>query len=144
MLKQKLVEAPILQSPDWSKPFEIMSNASDYAVGAMLGQRADKKPVVIFYASKTFSKSQMNYTTTEKELLVVEGMDLETGQTTTTAKLPILKQVPQTTTNDAGTLTTLIPGPVTTKEKAQKKNDVKARSMLLMALEDCKLVGYLG
>ncbi|GJY98144.1 hypothetical protein Tco_0515054 [Tanacetum coccineum] len=69
-------------------------------------------------------------------------MDLETAQTTTTAKLPILKQengnsfkpVPQTTTNADGTSTTLIPGPVTTEEKVQKKNDVKARSMLLMAL----------
>ncbi|GJR00837.1 putative nucleotidyltransferase, ribonuclease H [Tanacetum coccineum] len=71
MLKQKLVEAPILQSPDWSKPFEIMCDASDYAAGAVLGQRADKKPVVIFYASKTFSEAQMNYTTTEKELLAV-------------------------------------------------------------------------
>nr|GEX31912.1 DNA-directed DNA polymerase [Tanacetum cinerariifolium] len=71
MLKQKLVEAPILQSPDWSKPFEIMCDASDYAAGAVLGQRVDKKPVVIFYASKTFSEAQMNYTTTEKELLAM-------------------------------------------------------------------------
>ncbi|GKD01506.1 putative nucleotidyltransferase, ribonuclease H [Tanacetum coccineum] len=71
MLKQKLVEAPILQSPDWSKPFEIMCDASDYAAGAVLGQRVDKKPVVIFYASKTFLEAQMNYTTTEKELLAV-------------------------------------------------------------------------
>lgn len=71
MLKQKLVEAPILQSPDWSKPFEIMCDASDYAAGAVLGQRVDKKPVVIFYASKNFSEAQMNYTTTEKELLAV-------------------------------------------------------------------------
>ncbi|GJU57464.1 putative nucleotidyltransferase, ribonuclease H [Tanacetum coccineum] len=71
MLKQKLVEAPILQSPDCSKPFEIMCDASDYAVGAVLGQRTDKKPVVIFYASKTFSKAQMNYNTTEKEMLAV-------------------------------------------------------------------------
>nr|GEZ71393.1 hypothetical protein [Tanacetum cinerariifolium] len=44
------------------------------------------------------------------------------------------KLVAQITTNDAGTSTTLIPGPVTTKEKAQKKNDVKVKSMLLMAL----------
>ncbi|GKC08326.1 DNA-directed DNA polymerase [Tanacetum coccineum] len=71
MLKQKLVEALILQSPDWSKPFKIMCDASDYAAGAVLGQRADKKPVVIFYASKTFSEAQMNYTTAEKELLAV-------------------------------------------------------------------------
>ncbi|GKC03532.1 DNA-directed DNA polymerase [Tanacetum coccineum] len=53
MLKQKLVEAPILQSPHWLKPFKIMCDASDYAAGAVLGQRVDKKPVVIFYASKT-------------------------------------------------------------------------------------------
>nr|GEW05073.1 hypothetical protein [Tanacetum cinerariifolium] len=71
MLKQKLIEAPILQALDWSKPFEIMCDASDYATGALLGQRVDKKPVLIFYASKTFSEAQMNYTTTEKELLVV-------------------------------------------------------------------------
>ncbi|GJR06194.1 putative nucleotidyltransferase, ribonuclease H [Tanacetum coccineum] len=71
MLKQKLVEAPILQSPDWSKPFEIMCDAGDYAAGVVLGQRANKKPVVIFYASKTFLEAQMNYTTTEKELLAV-------------------------------------------------------------------------
>nr|GFA87321.1 ribonuclease H-like domain-containing protein [Tanacetum cinerariifolium] len=44
------------------------------------------------------------------------------------------KPVAHTTTNDSGTSITLIPGPVTTKEKAQKKNDVKARSMMLMAL----------
>nr|GEX11879.1 hypothetical protein [Tanacetum cinerariifolium] len=42
MLKQNLVEAPILQLPDWSKPFEIMCDASDYAAGVVLGQR-DKK-----------------------------------------------------------------------------------------------------
>nr|GEW45060.1 hypothetical protein [Tanacetum cinerariifolium] len=71
MLKQKLAEALILQSPDWSKPFEIMCNASNYAAGAVLGQRVDKKPVVIFYASKTFLEARMNYTTTEKELLAV-------------------------------------------------------------------------
>ncbi|GJS10432.1 hypothetical protein Tco_0367228 [Tanacetum coccineum] len=132
-------------------------------------------------------------------------MDLETAQTTTTAKFPILKQgeydmwrlrieqyfqvqdyplwdviengnsfkpATQTTTNTDGTSTTLRPGPVTTEEKVQKKNDVKARSMLLMALpnehlmtfnqtrmlrlrlllykqdlvalEDCKSAGYLG
>ncbi|GKF73465.1 hypothetical protein Tco_0219797, partial [Tanacetum coccineum] len=44
------------------------------------------------------------------------------------------KPVPQTTINVDGSSTSLIPKPVTTKEKVQKKNDVKARSMLLMAL----------
>ncbi|KAD4386230.1 hypothetical protein E3N88_26399 [Mikania micrantha] len=71
LLKEQLVAAPILQSPDWSLPFEIMCDASDYAVGAVLGQRVDKKPVVIYYASKTLSDAQLNYTTTEKELLAV-------------------------------------------------------------------------
>ncbi|GJY58784.1 ribonuclease H-like domain-containing protein, partial [Tanacetum coccineum] len=61
-------------------------------------------------------------------------MDLETTQNNFVAKLPILKQVARTTTNADGSSTSTIPGPVTTKEKAQKKNDVKARSMLLMAL----------
>ena len=42
-LKQSLVDAPILQSPNWGLPFEIMSDASDFAVGAVLGQRIDKK-----------------------------------------------------------------------------------------------------
>jgi hypothetical protein len=48
-----------------------MCDASDYAVGAVLGQRKDKKPYVIYYASKILNSAQMNYTTTEKELLAV-------------------------------------------------------------------------
>ena len=60
-----------MQVPDWSFPFEIMCNASDYTVGVVLGQRKDKKPHVIYYASRTLNSAQMNYTTTEKELLAV-------------------------------------------------------------------------
>ena len=71
MLKQALIEAPILQSPNWDLPFEIMCDASDYAVGAVLGQRLDKKPTTICYASKTLIEAQINYTTIEKELLAV-------------------------------------------------------------------------
>ena len=71
MLKQALIKAPILQSPNWDLPFEIMCDASDYAVGAVLGQRLYKKLTAICYASKTLIKAQINYTTTEKELLVV-------------------------------------------------------------------------
>jgi hypothetical protein len=70
-LVQLLTSAPIMQAPDWSLPFEIMCDASDYAVGAILGQRKDKKPHVIYYASQTLNSAQMNYTTTEKELLAV-------------------------------------------------------------------------
>ena len=48
-----------------------MCDASDYAVGAVLGQRLDKKPTAICYASKTLIEAQINYMTTEKELLAV-------------------------------------------------------------------------
>ncbi|KAL9399457.1 hypothetical protein Peur_008418 [Populus x canadensis] len=70
-LKGLLTTAPIMQAPDWSLPFELMCDASDFAVGAVLGQRKDKKPHVIYYASKTLNDAQLNYTTTEKELLAV-------------------------------------------------------------------------
>ena len=69
MRKQALIEALILQSPNWDLPFEIMYDASDYVVGAVLGQRLNKKPTAICYASKTLIEAQINYTTTEKELL---------------------------------------------------------------------------
>ena len=71
MLKLALIEAPILQSPNWDLPFEILCDALDYAVRAVLGQRLDKKPTAIWYASKTLVEAQMNYMTTEKELLTV-------------------------------------------------------------------------
>ncbi|KAL5832317.1 hypothetical protein ACOSQ4_017671 [Xanthoceras sorbifolium] len=70
-LKAKLTTAPILMAPDWSLPFEIMCDASEYAVGAVLGQRVDKLPHVIYYTSRTLNAAQMNYSTTEKELLAV-------------------------------------------------------------------------
>ncbi|XP_038978855.1 uncharacterized protein LOC120109176, partial [Phoenix dactylifera] len=70
-LKSLLTSAPIMQPPDWSLPFEIMCDASEYAVGVVLGQRKERKPYVIYYASKTLNSAQMNYTTTEKELLAV-------------------------------------------------------------------------
>ena len=71
ILKKALISAPIVQPPDWNLPFEIMCDASDYAVGAVLGQRVDKKLNVIHYASKTLDNAQRNYATTEKELLAV-------------------------------------------------------------------------
>ena len=70
-LKTMLVSLPIMQSPNWNLPFEIMCDASDYAIGVVLGQREDKKAFVIYYASKTLDSAQANYTTTEKEFLVV-------------------------------------------------------------------------
>ena len=71
IFKKALICAPIIQPPDWSLPFEIMCDASDYAMGAVLGQTKDKKHNVIVYASKTLIGPQLNYATTEKELLAV-------------------------------------------------------------------------
>ncbi|XP_026380244.1 uncharacterized protein LOC113275033 [Papaver somniferum] len=70
-LKELLTTAPIIKPPDWSKPFELMCDASDYAVGAVLGQRDCKVPYAIYYASRTLIDTQINYSTTEKELLAI-------------------------------------------------------------------------
>nr|GFA45225.1 reverse transcriptase domain-containing protein [Tanacetum cinerariifolium] len=70
-LKEKLTEAPILIAPNWDQPFELMCDASDYAVGAVLGQRVEKHFRPIHYASKTMTQAETNYTTTEKEMLAV-------------------------------------------------------------------------
>ncbi|KAG7528701.1 Ribonuclease H-like superfamily [Arabidopsis suecica] len=56
--KEALVTAPAVQAPNWDYPFEIMCDASDYAVGAVLGQRIDKKLHVIYYASRTLDEAQ--------------------------------------------------------------------------------------
>jgi hypothetical protein len=70
-LKKALVSTPIIQPPDWHLPFESMCDASDYTVGAVLGQSKDKKHCAISYASKTLTRPQLNYATTEKELLAL-------------------------------------------------------------------------
>lgn len=70
-LKKRLVSAPIVIAPDWSLSFELMCDASDYAVRAVLGQRHGKILHPIYYASKTLNNAQINYTVTEMELLVV-------------------------------------------------------------------------
>ncbi|GJY09516.1 reverse transcriptase domain-containing protein [Tanacetum coccineum] len=71
-LKKKLTEASILIAPYWDQPFELMCDASDYAIGAVLGQRIEKYFRPIHYASKTMIEAESNYTTTEKEMLAVE------------------------------------------------------------------------
>lgn len=70
-LRSLLISSPIVQAPNFSLPFEIMCDAFDFAVGAILGQKIEKKPHVIYYASRTLTDAQRNYTTTEKELLAV-------------------------------------------------------------------------
>ena len=70
-IRSRLVEAPIMAKPDWNKEFEIMCDASDYVMGAVLGQKFDKMFRAIYYASKTFNEAQENYSTTEKEMLAM-------------------------------------------------------------------------
>nr|GEU80176.1 reverse transcriptase domain-containing protein [Tanacetum cinerariifolium] len=70
-LKKKLTKVPILVSPDWDFPFELMCDASDFAIGAVLGQRKTKHFQPIHYARKTMTDAQAHYTITEKELLAV-------------------------------------------------------------------------
>nr|GEY15412.1 reverse transcriptase domain-containing protein [Tanacetum cinerariifolium] len=70
-LKKKLTEAPILIALNWDLPFELMCDASDFAIGAFLGQRRKKHFRPIHYASKTLTGVESNYTTTEKEMLAV-------------------------------------------------------------------------
>nr|GFB97785.1 DNA-directed DNA polymerase [Tanacetum cinerariifolium] len=68
---KKLTEAPILIAPNWDLPFELMCDASDFAIGAVLGQRHEKHFKPIHYASKTMNNAETNYTTTEKKILAV-------------------------------------------------------------------------
>ena len=65
-LKQFLTTTPIVRAPNWQLPFEVMCDASDFAIGVVLGQREDGKPYVIYYASKTLNEVQRNYTTQRK------------------------------------------------------------------------------
>lgn len=71
LLKEKWTIVPVNMAPNWYLPFEIMCNASDFALGVVLGQRVDKKLHVIYYICKSLNDAQMNYTTTEKELLAI-------------------------------------------------------------------------
>ncbi|XP_015584601.1 uncharacterized protein K02A2.6-like [Ricinus communis] len=71
ILKDRLISAPVIVAPDWSLPFEITCDASDYVIGVVLGQRVDKALYIIYYASKTLDDAQVNYSTTEKEFLAV-------------------------------------------------------------------------
>ena len=70
-IKSKLVEAPIMAKLDWNREFEIMSDASDFAMGAVLGQKVEKVFKAIYYASKTFNEAQENYSTIEKKMLTI-------------------------------------------------------------------------
>ncbi|GJU38159.1 reverse transcriptase domain-containing protein [Tanacetum coccineum] len=69
--ESKIDRSSNLIAPNWDQPFEIICDASDYAIGAVLGQRIEKHFRPIHYASKTMTEAETNYTTTEKEMLAV-------------------------------------------------------------------------
>ena len=71
LMKKKLTSTPIVVAPDWNLPFELMCDASNFAVGAVLVQRKEKVFYAIYYVSRTLNDAQPNYATTEKELLAV-------------------------------------------------------------------------
>ncbi|GKC42123.1 reverse transcriptase domain-containing protein [Tanacetum coccineum] len=71
LLKEKLTCAPVIVSPNWNLSFELMCDASDFAVGAILGQKDGKNFHPVYFASKTLNAAQQNYTIAEKELMVV-------------------------------------------------------------------------
>ena len=70
-IKSRLVIAPIMLTPEWNNDFEIISDASDYAMGVVLGQRTEKIFKVIYYARKTFNEAQENYSSIENEMLAL-------------------------------------------------------------------------
>ena len=63
--------APILRGPDWSLPFHISTDASDMAIGGVLGQKEDQASHAIYFISKNLTPAEWNYKVTEKEFLAV-------------------------------------------------------------------------
>ena len=70
-LKEKLSKAPILRGPNWTLPFHIYLDASDTAIGAVLGQQDGQAPYAVYYISKNLAPAELNYTVTEKEFLAI-------------------------------------------------------------------------
>lgn len=71
MLREKLTSEPILQYPDFNREFVLTTDASNFAIGAILSQGKIGEDLPIAYASRTLNKSECNYSTTERELLAI-------------------------------------------------------------------------
>ena len=69
--KNLLINEPILQYPNFSKPFNLTTDASNYALGAILSQGPIGKDLPIAYASRTLNDTELNYSVIEKELLAI-------------------------------------------------------------------------
>ena len=59
--------APILRGPNWALPFHISSDASNTAIGAVLGHQDGQAPYAVYYISKKLVPAELNYTITKKE-----------------------------------------------------------------------------
>ena len=70
-----------MAAPDWDQEFEVMCDACDFTMGAVLGQRKEKIFRAIYYASRTFNEAQENYSTTEKEMLAIVFLVRNSGHT---------------------------------------------------------------
>ncbi|GJZ15941.1 reverse transcriptase domain-containing protein, partial [Tanacetum coccineum] len=70
-LKEKLTCTPVIMSPNWNLLFELTCDASDFAVGAILGQKDGKHFHPIYFVSKTFNAAQQIYIVTEKVLMAI-------------------------------------------------------------------------
>lgn len=70
-LKELLTTQPLLQYPDFTKPFVLTTDASNDAIGAILSQGPIRKDLPISYASRTLNNAERNYPTVEKELLAI-------------------------------------------------------------------------
>ena len=67
-LKHQLSTIPILRGPDWALPFHISSDASDTAIGSVLGQEENSLPYAIYFISENMIPTELNYTITEKKI----------------------------------------------------------------------------
>ena len=65
-LKLRLSETPILRGPSWTLPFHINPDASDSALGAILGQKREQLHYAIYFISKNLTPTELNYTVTKK------------------------------------------------------------------------------
>lgn len=71
LLKEKLTTSPVLRYPDFSKQFHLTTDASNYALGAVLSQIHDNQDCVISFASRSLNPAEKNYSTIEREYLAI-------------------------------------------------------------------------